>query len=223
MCFSATASFGASAIILGIGIVALTKSTTIPQKIFSSIPLIFAVQQFAEGILWLSLAHSSAAYWAKTATYTFLVLAEVVWPIMVPLSIMLLENRSFNRKILRVLTGLGVLVSAYLLYSLLSYKVQASISCSHILYDVSYPPSAMRADAFYFAVAVVAPIISSVKRVRLLGLVICLSYIVTKIFYEDYLISIWCYFATAISIIVLSIVIQLNKPPKPYSGSSVLP
>ena len=57
MCFSAEASFGASAILLTIGVISLNKSVNVPQKVLSCIPFIFGVQQFSEGILWLSLYH----------------------------------------------------------------------------------------------------------------------------------------------------------------------
>jgi hypothetical protein len=220
MCFSAAASFGASAIIFGIGIECFKKSTTVPQKILSCIPIVFSVQQYAEGVLWLSLSHSSFLYWNKIATYTFLVFAQVVWPIVVPLSIMLLEKHAINKKILAAMLGLGVMVSLFLLYCLVAYKVEATISCSHILYNVSYAASPVHPAVFYFLVTVVSPILSSIKRVRLLGVVILVSYIVTKIFYEDYLISVWCFFAAAISVIVLSVIIKLNNSDPINSGVS---
>ena len=58
MCFSATASFGASAVLGAIGIIAVAKAKTKPQRLFATIPLIFAVQQLTEGLLWLSLKNA---------------------------------------------------------------------------------------------------------------------------------------------------------------------
>jgi hypothetical protein len=55
MCFSAGASFGASAVLGAIGIVTLTKAKTTDQIPFASIPLLFAVQQAVEGTLWIGL------------------------------------------------------------------------------------------------------------------------------------------------------------------------
>lgn len=92
MCFSAEASFGASVIIVSIGVVAVKKSTTVPQRIFALIPFIFGVQQFTEGILWRSLDHPGLSRWTNMSTYTFLFFAQVVWPIIALLSIQL--NRS---------------------------------------------------------------------------------------------------------------------------------
>ncbi|MDR3680047.1 MAG: hypothetical protein P4L41_08785 [Flavipsychrobacter sp.] len=211
MCFSAEASFGASVILFAIGALSISKATTIPQKILASIPIIFGVQQFAEGILWLSLSHSSLAYWDKLATYAFLIFAQVVWPIIVPLSVMLLEKNKHNLKILKGLFALGILVGSYLTYCLLFYKVNASISCSHILYDQDFPTFIKHSGIFYLIATVVPPIVSSIKRLRLLGIIILVSYLITQFFYKDYLVSVWCFFAAIISVVVLSVIIRLNR------------
>lgn len=211
MCFSAGASFGAGAVILATGAVCATKSTTVPQKVLSTIPFVFAAQQFCEGVLWLSSSHPALLPFTKVVIYTFLICAEVVWPIMMPISAMLLEKRKNVKIILKAFLALAVLVSAILLYFLIFYPVQATISCSHILYDVSYPIHIKYFGLFYVIASVLPPIISSMKRMRLLGFVLVASYVVTIIFYQDYLISVWCFFASIISFIVLSMVIKLNR------------
>jgi hypothetical protein len=212
LCFSAAASFGASAIILTIGVISIRKSTTIPQKVFSCIPLIFSIQQFVEGILWLSLSHGALSPWVNMATYGFLVFAEIVWPIFLPLSVFLLEKQDKRKRTMAVLLVLSGLVSFYLAYSLLFYGAEASISCYHIQYNVHYPIVIKHSGILYLVATVLPPIISSIKRLRLFGVIILLSYVVTIIFYKDYLISVWCYFAAVISVAVLSIVMYLNKP-----------
>jgi len=72
MCFSAQASFTASAIIIATGAVCVKKSTTAPQGILACIPLIFGIQQFTAGILWLSLSHPEMQRWNNLATHIFL-------------------------------------------------------------------------------------------------------------------------------------------------------
>lgn len=221
MCFSAEASFGASAIILVIGIVSVKKSTTLPQKVLSCIPLFFSLQQFTEGVVWLSLSHPGFSHWDKIATYGFLLFAQVIWPVFLPFSVYLLEKDKNIKKIMAGLLVLGVIVSSVLFYSLLFYKVEANISCYHIQYDVNYPTHLKHAGIFYLIATIIPPIISSVKRLRLLGVSIFLSYIATKLLYENYLISVWCYFAAVISIVVVSVIIKLNRQPKTVPG--VLP
>jgi hypothetical protein len=52
-----------------------------------------------------------------------------------------------------------------------------------------------------------------------LGIAILVSYIMTKIFYTDYIVSVWCFFASVISIAVYAVILELNKPNKDFSSS----
>jgi hypothetical protein len=212
MCFSAEASFGASAVILTISAVCLKKSVNFPQRMLSCIPVIFGVQQFAEGIVWLSLKHPGLAALEKVASYTFLIFAQVVWPIFLPLCIYLMEPDAKRKKILRLFLGLGCIVASVLAITLALYDVQSTISCSHIRYNVAYPFHLRHLGIFYFLATVPPSIISGVKRLRLSGIAIFVGYVVTRIFYQDYLISVWCFFAAITSVIILSVIIDVNKP-----------
>ena len=214
MCFSAEASFGASAVLLGIGVVSTNMCATTPQRVLASIPFIFGVQQFAEGILWLSLSHPGFAHLNYIASDTFLFFAQVVWPTIVPLAVLLLEKDARNKKVLGAMLGLGMLVSSWLGYCLLTYPVDAEISCSHILYTTHFPPYMKHMGVLYLIPTVFPSIISSIKRLRLLGVVILVSYIVARIFSQYYLISVWCFFAALISLVALSVIMKLNEKPE---------
>lgn len=223
MCFSATASFGASAILLTIGVIAIKKSANRSERLLACIPLIFCVQQFAEGFVWLGASYPEFYYLKKPATYTFLIFAQVVLPVMVPLSMLQLEKKPAIRKIQRVLLGIGVLISLYLSYCLLFYNVNANIECYHIRYDLDFPLTIIpNSGIFYFIPAVIPPIVSSVKRLRILGSAILLSYIITQIFYKEYLISVWCFFAAIISVLVLFTIIDLNRTKLKYANLQVV-
>ncbi len=211
MCFSASASFAASAILLTIGAISIKKSKTGPQRLLSCVPLIFGIQQCTEGILWLGLSHTEWQYLRRPATYAFLVFAQVVWPIMVPLSMLRMETFPKQKKILKVFLGIGILLASYLAFCLGYYDVSANIDCYHISYNLDYPKITLLLGILYFLPTVIPPMLSSIKRLRLLGTTIFFSYLITHIFYKDYLISVWCYFAAIISLIILSIIMKLNK------------
>ena len=55
MCFSATGSFAISGILTMASGAALARNSSKPHRIFAGIPLIFAVQQAAEGTVWLTM------------------------------------------------------------------------------------------------------------------------------------------------------------------------
>ena len=93
MCFSAEASFVGGVIITAIGVATIRKVHKPSQIIFACIPLFFGLQQIAEGFLWLALQNPEFAGIQKPAMYWFLIMAEVFWPFMVPLSVLQMEKK----------------------------------------------------------------------------------------------------------------------------------
>ena len=91
MCFSAGASFGASAVLGTLGVVTLKKAKTTNQVPFAAIPLLFGAQQVAEGALWVGFSGNVNESWKHFPVYIFLVFAQLVWPVWVPFSILQLE------------------------------------------------------------------------------------------------------------------------------------
>lgn len=224
MCFSASVSFGAGAVLAVGGILTLNRVKTSSQYVFATIPMFFAIQQFTEGMVWLSLSNPNFSAWEPGATILFLFFAQVVWPVWVPLSILLLEQNATRKKILAVLLGMGALLSLYLAYCLITYPVKAQISSYHIDYSLSFPLALVwLSGLFYFIPTVISPLLSGRKRVPLLGLAIMASYFFTKIFYTNYVISVWCFFAAIISIIVLFIITEMNKTPVETMATGILP
>ena len=212
MCFSASASLTAGAGLLIIGAIAVSQSKTTPQRVLASIPVIFSVQQVSEGLLWLSLSGAISIKWQNLFMYIFQVFAQVLWPTFVPLTILLFEKNVRRRQILRILLAVGMLTSLYLCWCLLFYNVSAMIEGHHIKYELDFPlGNRWFSGITYILAAVMAPFISSVRQMRLLGLLLLVSYLVSRIFYQDYLISVWCYFAAILSISILIIIRGLRK------------
>jgi hypothetical protein len=220
MCFSAGASFGAGIVLSAIGVASVKKAKSPSQVVFASIPLIFAVQQITEGFLWLSLSNSSYSYLQSFTTYAFLFFAQVVWPVWVPFSILKLEPKERRRKLGKILVGIGALVSVYLAYCLFTFPVEAKIVGYHISYEQNYPDAISRYCGFLYIVATIAPpFFSHVRRMWMLGATILISYIITTLFYTDYIVSVWCFFASIISIAVYAILYELNNLSKTNSTS----
>ncbi len=212
MCFSASASFGAGIVLSVIGVASIKKVQSPSQIVFASIPLIFSVQQIAEGFLWLALSNPVYASLQQVTTYTFLFLAQVVWPLWIPLAILLVEKEDKRKKTQKLLVAIGVLLSFYLAYCLLSYNVQAKIIGYHISYEQDYPAQLrISGGVLYFIATIAPPFFSTIKRMWLLGVAILISYIITIIFYEDYFVSVWCFFASVISISIFIIMQKIKK------------
>lgn len=212
MCFSSEASFGASIVLGTIGVVAVSKVKKPSQIPFAVIPLMFAVQQASEGMLWIGLSDPNHESWRHWPVYFFLVFAQVIWPVWIPFSVLLLERKQLRKKILTIFLFIGLLISSYLLYCLFVYEVSAEVRSGHIRYNLYFPESLVWISGiFYFIPIGFSPLVSSVKGMTVLGLATLLSFVITEIFLEDHLISVWCFFAAILSIMVLGIVWGINK------------
>ncbi len=212
MCFSTSASFGAGAVLAVIGVVTIKKAKEPNQILFAGIPFLFSLQQIDEGFLWLALTNNYSAAMKEITTYIFLFIAQVIWPLLVPLSISLLEKNGKRKIFLQVLVFVGAIISVYLTYCLINYPVNSKIIGYHISYSQNYPASlSIIGGILYVLATVFPPLISSFKRMWYLGLSILISYIMTRIFYTDYIVSVWCFFASVISISVYAVMTDINN------------
>ena len=59
MCFSATASFSAGAVLLGIGKLTVQSAHRRREMPLAAIPLLFAIQQLSEGVIWLTFRYDA--------------------------------------------------------------------------------------------------------------------------------------------------------------------
>lgn len=215
MCFSASASFLTSAVLLAGGTAAVKFSTVKRQLPLALIPLIFSIQQFSEGILWLSLTYPEFSAYKAASMFMFLIIAQVVWPAWVPFSIYLIETKKKRKKILAGLLIIGILVSAALGYGLLKFPVDAGIRNFHLGYFLDVPTQyRVIPGLLYFIPTVFPAFVSSVKYMKSFGIAILISFLVTKIFFPENVISVWCYFAAILTISVIVILKNQAKIPE---------
>lgn len=202
MCFSSAASFGASGVLLVMGTAAIVKSTNPRQLPFAVIPVIFAVQQFTEGFLWLFLKGDFQGF-QNTFTHVYLFFAEVLWPIWIPIAFLLLEENNPKRIFQKILVGVGFVVGVYLAFCLLTYDVKAEISGRHITYVLDYPKPLHGLGGLFYGLATIFPaFLSGIKRMKLFGFLAVVSYLFSTFYFQHAVISVWCYFAAMISICV---------------------
>lgn len=212
MCFSATASFVASGIIGIVGIAAI-KNTVDPKRyLFASIPFLFAIQQFCEGFVWLSLQNQGYFQFQYLSTISFLIFAQIIWPVMVPLSVLLMEKGRFNRLLCYISLFCGIIFSSYLAYSLSSFNAYATITDNHIDYRMDYPNKfTLLASALYIISTLLSLFASSKSKVKILGTIILLSFLVSKLYFEETFISVWCFFAAIQSVYIYFILFSEKR------------
>jgi hypothetical protein len=213
MCFSATASFTGGAILSLIGFATIRKNQEPAQRLFAAIPIVFGVQQIAEGFVWLALQSPGHDLILKVATYIFLLAAVVVWPTMLPLSILLMTKPKPKQiSVLNLFLAVGIAVSVSYGIGLLLFAVTAQISNFHILYSMDTPRSLNMVGSIAYLLATI-PILFVTKstKIFLFGIIIVIAYAATQIFFRDYLVSVWCFFAALASVMIWWIVKEPDK------------
>jgi hypothetical protein len=202
MCFSAEASFLAAGATGASGAIALSLAQKREERALAAMPLFFAVQQTAEGLLWRELplpaGHSDAELW----TYVFLMFALVFWPVYAPLSVFLIEREGRRRQWMALIILAGVVVSLYFLWSLADHPQTATIGGAHIVY--SGDPSAPIIFAVLYPLATCgAAALSSHRLVRTLGVVLLLGGFIAYYAYWHAFTSVWCFFAAVASVVIV--------------------
>src|ERR1035437_3898433 len=215
MCFSAGASFAGGVAISAIGVATIMKVHKPSQIVFASIPLFFGFQQFVEGSMWMILQHPEFSRYQSPFMYTFLLMAQVFWPMMIPLAVLSMEVNKKKKKWLWILLSAGLTLSLYYIFCMVTFHSTPQISGYHILYmDDSPKIVTFIAFIFYLITSITPLFISSIKRTHLLGTLMSLSCLVTIIFFTHYLTSVWCFFAALISAVIYWI---LSDSKKEYS------
>lgn len=207
MCFSLTASVAGGVVISSLGVATIKKVRQPSERLFAGVPLIFGIQQFAEGAVWLALGNPEYAHWERYGTYTFLFIARVLWPALMPLAVLLMETEQKRKKILRVMLGMGLSVSLYYTFCLIFLNVAPNIAGHHVQYISDYPREIADLVFAIYLIAAVPPLfVSSNTRIHLMGWLMFIACIITGIFYTEFLTSVWCFFAAAVSVVVYWIV-----------------
>jgi len=200
MCFSATASFSAGTVLLGLGMLTL-KSARRPRELpFAAIPLLFAIQQLSEGVIWLTFGYEAQQLNA-TMTHVYSFFSHVLWPVYVPVAVLLIEPRGWRRRALLVFVAAGVAVGAYLLYFLVAFPIVSRQVGQHIEY-VSPHFFGTAAITLYLMSTTLSLFLSTHRIVVVFGALALSSFAAAYLFYATWFISVWCFFAALLSAVV---------------------
>ncbi len=198
MCFSAEASFTAAAFLTLTGIVSLR----IAPKTFTlvaCIPLLFALQQIAEGFLWINLSKTSQdPNYISLAKDVFLAIAFLIWPIWIPLSFFMVEKVLWRGFFLIAITLAGVLWSAYFLYILPDHEISVRIANHSIQYEANISYEGL----YYIAIILLSCFVSSLRALWFFGVLVSIALIISYYFYTETMVSVWCFFAALLSVAI---------------------
>ncbi len=200
MCFSALSSFIGGGVLTAIGTGTILQNKEPDRRLFAAIPFVFGVQQLSEGVVWLTLPASGHEAVLHVARTVFLIAAGIVWPTVVPLSMLLMEKVRIRRTALWAMLAVGVATSLAHFVGMLTFTVHSEILGFHIRYSLDSPVPWALASMIGYLVATLVPLyVSSHRRMIWFAVIVTVAYAVTQIFYQEFLVSVWCFFAALAS------------------------
>lgn len=208
MCFSASASFTASALLGLVGYQTLKLVKKRDQLPLALLPSLFALQQCAEGVLWVYLGeHRQTDVTTLLAQFVYIFLAYLFFLVWLPLSSLALESVPWRRRIMQVFVGAALFCAALNLDKLLQGEIVVQIVRS----SLHYPETNWIRGIPYILIICTPMLFSSRPRVWWLGALGLISAAVCYYFYYWTFASVWCFFAAFISITIYRIVRGLNE------------
>ncbi len=202
MCFSATASFTAAGITGAIGLATLSRVRRPRNLAMAAMPLVFAVQQGVEGLIWLNLMAAPDPAGLSRLSFWFLMFAQVIWPAFAPLAVWLIEPDARRRRAMAAILALGVALSLYFFWGLMTRPHSAAIEGEHVVYQIRQD-HLLLVGAAYLTTTGLSLAISTLRPVALTGAIIMLGCAVAYTAYWVAIISVWCFFAAIASLTLL--------------------
>lgn len=216
MCFSAAASFALSGVLAITGAASVAKSHAPDTRLFAAMPLLFGLQQFAEGTVWATMDAPVHLALHETAVVSFLAFALVIWPLWAPLSLWLIEPRGIRRRVLMSCFILGVIIAGIALRLLLKWEPVAVVAGHSIDYEHATMGFVIPEWALLLAYAI--PTVgsffaSSRTMVRAIGVTLFVSLILVFLIKREALTSVWCFFAAVLSGMIYVAIERMHRAP----------
>lgn len=220
MCFSATASFALSSVLLPIGGWCVHKAWRsdrryLPLALF---PVAFGLQQAIEGMVWLGWGAHDPQLTCQAAT-GFVFFSHGFWLFWTPLMVSLLESRPRVRWLWRAMAAIGLAYGLYFLVPLLIHPDWLTVAVYNQTLDYDVPilirhPFLEQMGQVLYIITILAPLLlvdhAAVQR---LGGLVLVSLVTTTVLFPAGLISVWCFFAAVGSIYVGYIFLQQGETP----------
>ena len=186
--------------LLGAGILTIRSARGLREVPLAAIPLLFSIQQLIEGVVWLTFSFE-APLLNTAMTYVYSFFSHVLWPVFVPVAVLLIEPPGWRRTTLWGLSAAGGVVAAYLLYTLIAFSVVSRVTGQHIEYVSPHFFAALVMSGYLLSTAI-SPMVSTHRWVKLFGLLALASFVAAYYFYARWFISVWCLFAALLSLVL---------------------
>lgn len=212
MCFSAPVSFAASALLLPAGLYSLRLASQHHPRYLplAAIPIAFGIQQACEGLVWLGMEVASSKA-VNFGTFGFLAFAYWFWLFWAPWSVAIAEANPIMQRISGSLGVIGLIYGALLYLPLVFQPDWLVVQVFHhsieydtrLIFDLWFP---QEVDRLIYALIILIPfLLASSRALKGFGATIALSAIASHWFLYQVFVSVWCFFAAILSLLIVLI------------------
>ena len=203
MCFSATANFVGSGVLGAGGVATLTKVKHRRELLFAALPVLFAIHQFIEGFVWLGLDGILSPAVAHDMGAAFMLYAQGLLPLLLPLSVFLFEPNAKSRGRMLPFVVLGGATTLYILWALTAYPLQLHVRGNSIVY-INQATNNTAVALLYVIATCGSLFFSKIKMMVIFGAA-NLSILLLVLAVKRYAFtSLWCAYAAVASMIILA-------------------
>ncbi len=198
MCYSPEASFIAAGVLAPVGFAALRLVRQRDELIVGALPLLFAGHQAVEGFVWLGVEGRLSAELLDVAIRVYLMIAQVVLPVLVPVGLLLFEQDSGRRRRLIPFVVVGLAVSGRLLWVITAHSVGARALDHSIVYDTDVHFGYVVAAGYVVATCGPA-LLSGCSLLRGFGVANLAALTLAAFLKYSAVTSVWCFYAALAS------------------------
>lgn len=202
VCFSAEADLVAAAAVAPVGILALRLAPSRADLPIAALPALFAVHQGIEAFVWFGLDGTVGEGVQRAAIVAYLLIAQIVLPLLVPLGVRAIEPVGWRRTAMLVPLAAGIGVAAWVIYVLNVEQISAIDGGHAIVYETDYRLGPI--STVCYAVATIGAILLTSRRpLLLLGAVNVVGFAGAALVRYESVTSVWCVYAALTSAVVL--------------------
>ena len=201
MCFSPTASFVSAAVIATIGVATLRHVKEPRTILFAATPMLFALHQFTEGLVWLGLQGRIGPIGRDHAAFLFTMYAQGLLPFLMPLAVTLLEPAGWRRRAMMGLTAIGGVAAAWDSYGLMFLPSRLFVDHNSIAYR-NVMTGSLAISLLYILATCGSLLLSRYRMVRWYGVVNVVALTIVQIVKAATFASVWCFYAALMSVML---------------------
>lgn len=199
MCFSPQGDLAGGCVVTAIGVDAFRHLRGRESHLLlAGLPLVLGAHQLDESLVWWGLRGEVPHMVGTVATWVYLLVALVVVPVLVPVAILRIEPAPARRRLVALLAGLGGIVAAVLLETMIRNGVSARQGYFHVGYSIGLRHG-MVVIGLYVVATCGALLLSGYRHIRIFGLANVAVVVALALLTADGFASLWCFYAALAS------------------------